>query len=242
MEKRYILDHWVNGDYESRVLRTITRENKRYLVADVQRDAKDWKVNGGDIKTFYYPWAKKYVKDNSELGFRRSITRRSNTDGTMHYTFTTDPSTLKCPYTLGEVFGNDLREIQNPKNNPLAQMLREEERRIERKGDYDVSFKIDLSECKNDVTADSISGWDKPIVDYLRDLFKVDKVYYIFDTIREYHNQSILTKSGTLFHLNHFNLNKKEITFDENYFNRTIMYWLFDGCLVFQYEEGKETF
>lgn len=228
---KYVLEHWVNGDYESRSLRLITRENKRYYVADVQRYFKDFE-KGVNLRTFHYNWAVKFAKCNNELGFRRSITRRSNTDGVMHYTVYNSPSECKCPYTFEEVFGRDVREIQNPKNAPLRDYLRKEERG--RTPDY----KIEIGKCE--LPEHPIDGWDNEVIKKLMELFKVSDVYEVHSRIDEYRDKSILTKSATLLHIIHFNLEKKEITFDENFYNRTILFWLFDDKLVFQYEEGKD--
>ena len=230
---KYVLEHWVNGDYETRGLRLITRENKRYYVADVQRYFKDFE-KGVDLRTFNYKWAAKFTKCNNELGFKRSITHLSNTDGTMRYQVFDSPAECKCPYTFDEVFSHDVRDIQDKDNSPLREYARLEELGHGR------DYKIKPDKCE--LSDHPIDGWDTEIVKKMMELFNVTDVYEVRDRISEYRNKSILTKSATLLHIIHFNLEKKEITFDENYNNRTIIFWLFDDKLVFQYEEGKDTF
>ncbi len=234
---RYIVENWVNGNYTKNRLHTITRENKKYLIADKQRDVKSYDKDPHEY-VFEYRYAEKFVKDKSPLGFRRSITRRSNTDGVMTYKTTEDPSTLLCSHTFHEVFGNDLRDIQDPTKYPLAQKLREYNRYKEQNIHVVEKelFKIDLIEC-DEHDPSPIGGWDNEIVTYLKELFKVDKAFYLLDKVNEHEKQSILSKTATQFHLNHFHLDKKTISFDENYFNRDISFWLFEGVLIFQYED-----
>jgi len=236
---KYILETWINGDFISRFLRPITRENNKYLISDVQRTVKDWKAKEHEY-VFIYKWAQKYVKDSTNpLGFRRSIGRLDNTDGVMSYQVTEDPSILKCPYTYDEVFGNDLRDIQDPFDNPLRTATH-----------FNTSFNLDrwmiIPERKDNIVPtgnefrDSIEIWDNKLVMYIKDLFKVPAVYYLFDEIQEHKKRTILTNSMTLFHINIFRgIENKSIP--DNYYNRTIGYWLFDDKLVFQYEDGKNT-
>jgi hypothetical protein len=148
------------------------------------------------------------------------------------------PSEIKCESTFDEIFKQDLRTIQNAEEShyPLKLLLHQEERDIKR--NFEISadhFKFILYEEGEE------SAWDKPLIDYLKEIFKVDKVYSPNEKIIEHNHPTFLSKSGTLFHINIFNIDKELIIRDENYYNRTIMFWLFDDFLVFQYEDGKDT-
>jgi hypothetical protein len=203
----YILENWVNGDYQANYLRTINRENKKYLISDCQRYVKSWDVPGQDYKyTFIYKWARKYFKDDSELGFRRSIDRNSNTDGVMNYSLV-QPYEVQCNEDFKKLFEGkhlSLYDFNIPTNHPF-------------------------------------SGWDLKTVSYLKSLFKTNEVYVFFDDGIERKPQSDLHKTGTLFHMNHFGIDKKFIKNDLQYYNRTIIFWLFENRLVFKYESGKDT-
>ena len=243
---KYVLMNWVHEKgYVSNFLRLITRENKRYFIADVQRwCAKYHDKSENNRYVFEYSWAKKLFKDsNNELGFRRSIGRRDNTDGVMTFTIFDDISEVKCKYSFEKVFENDLRTIQDEDSFPLR-LLKNQNERYKSRGQAEEEYKIEFTEEGLEPNH-PIGGWDQPIIDFLKEKFKVDKVYSIYNKINEHRNQSILTKSGTMLHINNFHLNKKEITFDENYHNRSIMFWLFKdekrNCLIFQYEDGKDT-
>lgn len=237
----YVLENWVNGDFVSNHLRYINRENKKYYVSDVQRTVKSYDKEPRQY-VHIAKWATRFFKENSELGFRRSVTNLCNTDGVMTYSISDDLSFFKCKYTFEEVFEQDLRKIQSEKDYPLWQKIRHSLTNTSNSNNKD-NWVISLTEQGLEPDG-TIGGWDNNIIFFLKERFKVTHVYSTsYEKIIEYNKQSILTKTGTLFHINHFGgYNKKEISFEDNYFNRTIMFWLFDDRLVFQYEQGKETF
>lgn len=237
---KYILGHWVNGDYESRTLKRVTRETKRYYICNRHRDTDYSDPNGDHKYYFQQKYSDRYRKTNDELGLGRYITRRSNLDGTLHLSWVDDPSTVKCVCTFDELFNTDLRTFQHPNNWPLRAKLREYERDKARgfKSEEDI-FKIRLDEMSG--MDKGIDGWDNKIILHLKKLFKVDKVYHsILDNIREHSNKSKLTKSATKYRINELSGDKKYVTFEERYFDRTIYFWLFDDCLVFSYIESDD--
>lgn len=231
---KYILHHWVNGEYESKSLRYINRENKKYYISDVGRTSQDYKKNI-DKKIFIYDWAIKLVKDNTnELGFKRSLGKKANLDGIMNYTILDSDSLnkTKCQYTFDELFNTDLRELQTEEQYPLAIYLR----RNKTESIFKPDFKPELF---NDDDIKYCYG------DYfyykLKELFKVNKIFSLIEKVSEHRNLSKLGKSGILFHMNHYKINEKSISLNDNKNNWSITYWLFDDCLVFQEESGKST-
>jgi len=237
---KYIYEHWVNGDYVHNSLRYINRETKKYYLSDVQRSAKNWKDD--PVKyVFFNDWAIKFVKDETtELGFRRSVGHLANTEGVMEYTVLNSPAECKCKYTFEEVFGNDVRKIQDERDSPLRSLkfMKEKHQDIKMNLSDDEFFKVHLYK-KNEKVDD-----EDDFIYYLKNTFKVSKVFStisVMGQIDENHKQTILSKSGTLFQITTFNIDKKEITLRENDNNCTIMFWLFDDKLVYQHESGKKT-
>ncbi len=245
---KYILEHWKHNDgYESRRLRFINRETTKQYISDNQRDVNSWDEEPRRYN-FYKKKSHRFIKNNSELGFRKSITHLCNPEGETYYTVFNNPSEVLCEYSFDELFNKDLREIQNPENYPLKKILWRNEYfgekykdEPEKAGSFITKdFKIQLedyylNEC-------GLKQWDLILVNKLKELFNREKIFYVWDEkINEWHSQSILGKSATFFHYNQFNIDKEYISSDENEMNRTISFWLFEDCLVFQYEEGKDT-
>ena len=227
---KYVLENWVNGDFIRNHLRYINRENKKYYISDVQRTIKSYD-NEPIEYVHIYKWATKLFKDNSKLGFRRSITHLSNTDGVMTYSVFKSPAECKCKYSFEEVFGNDLRDIQDPQDSPLRSNIYMEKHSPIAKRDKKGYYKIWLhkEEDNTDVFCNA-----------LRELFNVKDIYITYD-INEHKKESILTKSATLFHIINFGEGKKSISVENNRHNNTILFWLFDDRLVYQHESGKDT-
>lgn len=238
----FILDQWVNKDYRANWLRRINYETETDYVSDVQRYVKDWKIKGDNYEYVHVgKWARRYRK-TKDGGFKSVSTKLSNPDGKSILSLVTDLKTLKCKYTFEELFNTDLRNIQNPEAYPLKSLLRRQERNELRKTKDENLFLLRdhcyLSDSSPNQNA--IMGWDAKLVKYLEEQFGVP-VYDLNEKVSEWNKQSKLTQSGTYFHITHFGGEKKSLTRDENDMNRTIMFWLFDDKLIFQYEEGRDT-
>ena len=209
----YILENWVNGDFVSNHLGYVNRENKKYLISDVQRTVRSYDEEPRKM-VHIYKWATKFFKDSSEFGFRMSVTHLINTDGAMTYEVFNSPSECKCKYSFEEVFGNDLRDIQDKENEPLSTLYVMKEMGYGGNVPDDKFFKLMLTE-----QACEVGRLDYDIIMHLKDLFKVSKVFHVSggaSSIMENCNQSILTKTATLFHVNTFGGDKKDITREED--------------------------
>lgn len=235
---KYIIEEWVNGDYKKRWVRRIDRETKTKYVSNTQRYAKNWDVNGGDIKVFFSEWAKYFRKGINGIP-ERIINNRSNTDGVINLKIVNNLTIIKSTYTFDELFNTDLRNIQNKEAYPLKQLLLRKQKRENSVTEEDFILKNHIELHIGAEKADAIHNWDAPIVKFLEDTFKVP-VYYNYETVNEHTNQSKLSHASTYMHITHFGGTKKEITFQENFFNRTIQFWLFDDKLIFQYADGHE--
>lgn len=235
---KYILENWVNGDFESNNLRHINRENKKYYISDTDRTAKDWRAK--NIKYVHiYKWASKFFKDpSSKLGFRRSNAERNNNDGIMTYSVFISPAQCKCKYSFNELFNVDLRTVQNTEDYPLKMKLMEWDKwGKQTKLTEEEYFKIFLHE-ENPKPTD----YNFHSTTHLKKLFGVSKVYRISEmaSINEHHTYTKLSKSGTLFHVLH-DTHIKELEQKKAHRNHTILFWLFDDKLVYQSESGKST-
>ena len=241
---KYVLEHWVNGDFIHRCLRHINRENDKYYISDVQRAANYSKEP--TTYTHLYKWATKFFKDpKSELGFRRSVTNQSNTEGVMEYTVMDSPAECKCPYKFEEIFDVDIRTIQSKNDNPLMmknEMWKDKDTKKRFEGREAEFFKIRLMECGTEKKDFFGSTHDYKSTERMKKMFHVKHVYRICEmaSIDEHPKQTILSKSGTLFHMLH-STDKKVVTSDISHENRTITFWLFDDKLVYQYDSGKST-
>ena len=240
---KFIKEEWVNGEYKQTWLRRVNRETNTQYISDVQRYVKSWEGKESEKKIFVGKWAKRYAKlKNGQVGYK--TTHRSNPDGKMTLSIVTDLSTQLCSCSYSELFETDVREIQDAKEYPRKGLEARQERASKRDNydklvcekDYVLAEYIVLQKGTD---THPIGGWDAPITKYLEETFKVP-VYNLYENIREHWKLSKLSKSGTLMHITHFGNDKEVITFDENYHNRTIMFWLFKDKLVFQYEDGKD--
>ena len=235
MVGKYVLENWTCNGHVSNNLRYVNRETNNYYISDVQRTIKDYEKKV--TKYVFIPkWATRYVKDNSKLGFKRSINKLANTEGVMNYTVLKSPSEALCKHTFEEVFDNDHRDIQHKDDYPLRGLL--DDRNSYKFVPEDVYFKLRLIE-----RGVNRADFDIELIRYLKRVFKVDKVYRVggIHSIDECNKESILSTSSTLFQITICNINKKEITRNENKFNCTIGFWLFKNRLVFRYESGKKT-
>lgn len=233
MVGRYILEEWENNGYVSRSVYRIDRETKTSYVCNKQRDRMDYEDNKD-----------KYVYDNRFINrFRkgrygepkRIVTRLSNTDGIMKLSLISDLTELLCPYSFDEIFHVDVRTIQHEDSYPLKGFLRRQIRFPDIFGTVEYFTMGDYCSLHDSSeSSDPIMGWDREIVKYLEDTFKVP-VYNFWECLNEYNNQSILSKSLINFSILHFGDYKKCITRKENEFNRDIQFWLFKDRLVFKY-------
>lgn len=234
---KYILEHWVNGDHESRTLRLVTRETDKYFIADVQRDIEDYNFEE-KLYVFEDDYAKKYEKDSSQLGFKPNICLK---EGQVSFVILDSPTQAKSSVKFEEVFDIDLRTIQHKEDYPLKSLILENSRREERGNIVEAEdYKIRIWKADPNNT-DPIMGWDRKITDKLGELFCTKEIYYFEDCIIERNKTTVLSKTGTMFHLNTFGIEKAAIDFNENYNNRAILFWLFDDKLIFRYEDGKDT-
>lgn len=225
----FILDEWINGDFREAWLRRINRETKTTYVSDVQRDVKNWKV---DPKKYEYrhvgKWTRRYRK-TKDGGFKSVTTRLSNPDGKSNLSLVTDLKTVKCKFTFDELFNTDIRQLQDAKSYPLNQLITHGETRPER-------FLLRNS-C---YLSSPNEGWDAPIAKYLMEQFGVP-VYRLTEFLSEFFHQGNITRAATYMQITHFGGEKKSLTREENEFNHTILFWLFDDKLIFRIEEGKDS-
>lgn len=73
----YILENWVNDDFVSNYLRFINRENKIYLISDVQRTVRSYDEEPRKM-VHVYKWATKFFKDNSETLITKILKPHNN--------------------------------------------------------------------------------------------------------------------------------------------------------------------
>lgn len=224
----YVLQEWVNEDYTSKRLRYISRESGKYFYADAIRHCFDYD-NG--LYKFEASWATKFKKADNEQGFERSISERTNTDGIMTYTVYEDLSKIPRLKSYKEIFGHDLRKIQDPLDRPLFDLLNYEKLGVE--PGCNIDWKIQIFE------QDINKAWNSAMLLKLKELFKVDKIYHVFPEIKEYRKRTILSNSSINFHFNLFGIDKKVLTQDENYLNRDITLWLFEDFLVYQLGDSE---
>lgn len=234
---KWVLEHWVNGGYEARYLREIHKEDKRFYYSHVQRTAHAYRES--PVKYVHvHKWAKKFKKDpTNPLGFSRSIGERSNTDGQMHYLLLNSPSEAISPYRYEDVFETDLRQIQSTEDYPLKKMLQKYQL-------LDAKYNTKDTDIFKIIPEDT----DKPNGDLwglgetLKKLFEVPKVYCLWNTYIDENddNLTILSKSGTLFHLL-YNTNVKYVDSKTSHENKTICFWLFKGKLVYHCVDGYDT-
>lgn len=231
----FILDEFVNGDFRVRWLRRITRETKTTYISYCQRSmvSKEECVRRA--------WSSKPYRKTSDGGVKPIVTHLHNKNGASTLQVITDPSTLKCQYSYDELFNTDIREIQSPDCEPLHNINRMNEMQ-KGKDIRPLPYILDSTIYKCDPNnTHFIDGWDSPVIKYLEQLFKVPVYRLGMLKISEDDKPSKLSLSGTYFHITHFGDDKPTINFNENYHNRTILFWLFDNKLVFQYETGIDS-
>lgn len=234
-----MLAEWENGSYSVTWLRRINRETKTQYISDVQRYVRSWDDDKKDRMTFIGKWAKRFQKTKDGVGHIK--TRQSNPNGTMRLSLVEDPSTLKCKLTFKELFQTDIREIQNAGDYPLDELVVEAEDK--RKDGLIVPDDFFLLERKLHFQSgeeESFGGWDNQIIQYLQKEFKAP-VYRLRPIMNENNRSSKLSQSCTYMQITHFGNDKPVISRKENYHNRTILFWLFDDKLIFQYADGIGT-
>lgn len=229
-----IKEEWKNNNgFRSTWVRQIDRETKTQFISESGRGS------GGKFSTYC---ATRFFKKNNFIAPRN--TRLSNPDGKITLTKIQDlKKDLICRYTYKELFETDLRELQSglKEVDPLCVKLRKIENKwFEGSKNWDETEYFKAGYRVRNVSEEK-DYWNYPLVQYLEKLFGVT-VYRINEKVREHNEQSKLYESITLMHINYFGgIDNKVITLDEGYHNRTIGFWLFEDKLIFQYEDGKET-
>lgn len=84
-------------------------------------------------------------------------------------------------------------------------------------------------------------GEDFPVIKYLEELFKCP-VYMLYEFSLETTVESLVYQTMTLYHITHFNEDIRVVTYDENKFNKNIVFWYFGNKLVFAYTESLKDF
>lgn len=239
----YIKEEWKhNSGYRSTWVRRIDRETKTQFVSNCNRGMKP--RTEPTVYVFPSYGTTKFIKTPDFI--KSSVTQLSNPDGhTVHTVIKDFKKDLLCKYSYDELFETDVRELQKgmeEHNNPVKMKLWRLEKdyyKNYKNWDEDKYFKIsfDLSNV-----SEKEDHWNKPLVDYLEETFGVP-VYNIWnDKVREHNTQGKLCESMTLMHVNHFGgVDKKKISREENECNRTIGFWLFEDRIIFQDEDGKDT-
>lgn len=162
-------------------------------------------------------------------------TRRSNPDGHYNLTIVEEqelPTALLCKYSYDKLFKSAIFDIQHEKSSPHKDM---KNRMAKNRPQFEKTLEEHLERVDTD-----LKHWNRPLIEKLQQLFK-KPIYYCYERISEHWHQGILTESATYFHFTMFHNDKKRITADENFQNRTIVFWLFDDKMIFAYEEGKDT-
>lgn len=244
---KYIFTHWIhNSGFQSRWLRRITRQTKKFLFSDVQytlllRGKYDPKNNKG--KYFYgiiKKWAKKFYLKNDMIC--RSVSERDNLDGEMNILLVDNFEILKCPYSYFDLFEKDIRDMNIESKffeKMLNSILEHNEFMKNIVGEnFRENFKIKTEKIDS---GDNLYGH---IVNHMEDLFGLP-VYivcdflYQLDTIHD--EKSPYVQTAIHYHLNHFAGDKNVITSQENKKNCTISFWLFDDRVVFKTEDGIDS-
>jgi hypothetical protein len=236
---RHIKQTWINGDFRQTWVRRIDRETVTQYVSEVQRTVKDYKAD--EIKYVFYPkWAQRFRKrSGADKTPAPIVTKLHNSNGHYELQLVKDYNKdLRCIYSYAELFQTDLRELQQGENSwPLASINRRNKDAKEdgtRMRSYLLEEYIDLVNPER--------HWNAPLMQYLQKTFNVP-IYEImgFERVNEAQHKNKLTYSKTFWHINIFNNDKPEITMNENESNRTIAFWLFEDRLVFQTEDGIDT-
>ncbi len=233
----FILERWINGDYQSTWLRRINRETKTMYISDGERVLSE-KKNKDDITTFINaPYKAARFRKRLNGKFTAVRTHLHNPHCHAEVMLISDMEQLVSPYSYDELFKVDVREFQDKGSRPLTDidMLNTNHK----DGTNAIPYVLDrlISKCNRNDTS-YIGGWDSELIGYLEDTFKVPVYQMSLVKIEEHDKQTKLTKAAIQFEITHFGGDKKLLTQKENYMNRAIQFWLFPDKLVFHYLRG----
>lgn len=245
---RHIISTWVHNDgYTQKWLRRVTRQTKTQVICDCQHTLmfkeKAEKVkkllNTTDIVyQLFTCCAFRMNYKNGKLVERKS--HLANSDGVSSVSLLENISSLKSEISFKELFGVDVREIL-PKDSQrleilekIVKMHKEKYPEINFDDDYQLSFEL---------KDDKLCNYEVLVVSQLKYLFNLP-VYELIDqynVVDTTHEMSAYTKNCVHYHVNCSGDDRKYITFNEHYKNRTIDFWLFDDMVVFKFHEGIDS-
>jgi len=230
---KYILDTWINGKYVTRWLRRINRETKTQYVSDVLRYNKNW---DDDIDDMYYVgrWAKRYAKTPN--GFKYIATNRSSPDGKSHLTLVDKLGDVKCVETFEKLFQTDVRTFMSDNSEDESGVIFDIKLRY-KENIKDEHFKLERYIRK--ATSKDDTYWNSTIIKFLEDEFNLPIFRFRLHLCE--HENNLVLKTATHFHITHFGDDAKVVDRKVNYANKTILFWLFDDKVVFTYQDGIGT-
>lgn len=246
MVGNFVLTEFVDLDktYKDKWLRRINRQTANFYVADTQRYFRDFDKYLND-RVFYPKWAKRFQKTSGGgIKLSGSVVNNAYGQHTISVHSPEDMNALKCEYTYDELFKVDVRTIQDHTDYPCCEFLRfvtavnnhvKDCPEFDGKSEFTIHNSIHLQESE----ATDHSAYANEINAYLKELFKVP-VYRVFSAINEYTKRTKLTSSGIGFQITHFGGDVKVIDHKVNQSNKTIMFWLFDDRLVYQWVSGQD--
>lgn len=256
---QYIFTHWIHNEgFESKWLRMITRQSETHLFCDVIPRLITKKGTSNFTYKINKDWAERFKYDENNVFPVK--THLDNPDGIFTAKLVNDFSELICKEPYEKMFNLDIREnIKDDKFYEKCEKIAEFYKKNLKKEEVDKQWML-KSESEVDRLKKNLEIIDNKlykkackslipiyqnIENHLKELFNIKTVEevsktLIFEKLPARHGLNIYSQNAIHYHMN-FYWKKDILSFEENQYNATIAFWLFKDRLVYQKEDGIDT-
>lgn len=243
---KYIFTQWKhNNGFQQNWLRKITRQTKTQVICDVQHtlalSSKYKKMYAAGNDYFFIKvkkWAKRFKYQDYQLV--RKTTHLDNTDGIHSVKIVNDFNSLLCVYKYNELFETDIRDFLSEHSHTLNSANHifkvYSEHVKERDNLHNIIYKIDTKLVN---ISDDVYG---KTAKYLGNLFNLP-VYRVTGlvNVNTIHDLGRFSESAIHYHMIQEGWDKDIINWDQHMKNMTVSFWVFEDRVVFQSQDGIDS-